>query len=236
MTEEKLCPLCGDPANINKSSKLTIEALLAERDLYRELVNNTSIHLAELKAEVERLTAKAQMDGEIALSKSVIDEVITDEKIEKLEAEVARVKSNYEYLSRDWSAACELVKEHCPCPIGTNHITVGIPLLAERARRAEAEVEQLKAHTWEQEREAIVCFTMAKLSSVNIGDLQFFRKLVNEILCSIAQGEHWPKGKYGDSLVGSKTYRRPIEETNLEETAEEICFWDLPKEKRHDDE
>jgi hypothetical protein len=55
MPEEKLCPLCGDPANLNKSSKLTIEALLAERDLYRELVNNTSIHLAELKAEVERL-------------------------------------------------------------------------------------------------------------------------------------------------------------------------------------
>jgi hypothetical protein len=57
MPEKRLCPLCGDPANLNKSSKLTIEALLAERDLYRELVNNTSIHLSELKAEVERLKA-----------------------------------------------------------------------------------------------------------------------------------------------------------------------------------
>lgn len=98
MTEERLCPLCGDPANLNKASKLTIEALLAERDLYRELVNNTSIQLSELKAEVERLTAKAQMDGEIALSKSVIDEVIADEKIEKLEAEVARLKRELEWL------------------------------------------------------------------------------------------------------------------------------------------
>lgn len=98
MTEERLCPLCGDPENLNKASKLTIEALLAERDLYRELVNNTSIQLSELKAEVERLTAKAQMDGEIALSKSVIDEVIADEKIEKLEAEVARLKRELEWL------------------------------------------------------------------------------------------------------------------------------------------
>lgn len=57
MTEEQLCPLCGDLAVINESSKLTIEALLAERDIYRELVNNTSIHLSELKAEVERLKA-----------------------------------------------------------------------------------------------------------------------------------------------------------------------------------
>jgi hypothetical protein len=57
MPEKRLCPLCGDPANLNKSSKLTIESLLAERDIYRELVNNTSIHLAELKAEVERLKA-----------------------------------------------------------------------------------------------------------------------------------------------------------------------------------
>jgi len=101
---------------------------------------------------------------------------------------------------------------------------------------SKAEVEQLKAHTWEQEREAIVCFTMAKLSSVNIGDLRFFRKLVNEILCSIAQGEHWPKGKHGDSLVGSKTYRRPIEETSIEGPAEEICFWNLPKEEHPNDE
>jgi hypothetical protein len=44
------------------------------------------------------------------------------------------------------------------------------------------------------------------------------------------------KNKYGDSLVGSKTYRRPIEETNLEETAEEIRFWGLPKEEHPHDE
>jgi len=196
MTEKRLCPLCGDPANLNKSSKLTIEALLAERDLYRELVNNTSIHLSELKAEVERLTAKAQMDGEVALSNSVIDEVIADEKIEKLEAEVARVKSNYEYLSRDWNKACELVKEHCPCPIGTNHITVGIPLLAERARRAEAEVERLKARTWEQERAAVVRWLRAIMDSYGtIEHGEEWPEDVTRSLCDdIERSEHWPEG------------------------------------------
>lgn len=182
---------------------------------------------AILEAEVERLTAKAQMDGEIALSKSVIDEVIADEKIEKLKAERDEARANYQFMV---NKACDEKLD------GYRELGNKCASLEEERDTALAEVERLKFHTWEQEREAIVCFTMAKLSSVNIGDLQFFKKLVNEILCSIAHGEHWPEGKYGDSLVGSKTYRRPIEETNLEGTAEEIRFWDLPKEEHHNDE
>ena len=118
-----------------------------------------------------------------------------EEQVATLKAELELVKSNYEYLKGDWNNACELAKEHCPCPLGTSHITDGIPRLAERARRLEAEVERLKADpTAEQERKLVLRYLSNRACHLMVEGYSEGSRALERAERTIEKGEHWPEG------------------------------------------
>jgi hypothetical protein len=71
------------------------------------------------------------------------------EQVARLKFELDVEKSNYECIKGEFNRAVALAQEHCPKPVlGQAWLTDGIPLLAERAKRAEAEVARLKGETY----------------------------------------------------------------------------------------
>jgi hypothetical protein len=65
--------------------------------------------------------------------------------VERLKFELDVEKSNYECLKGEFNRAVALAQEHCPKPVlGQAWLTDGIPLLAERAKRAESKAEEQK--------------------------------------------------------------------------------------------
>jgi hypothetical protein len=60
---ESLCPLCGDIATINESSKLLIETLLAERDLYRRLIEDKDSEIKELQNTIAEIRFAASLNS-----------------------------------------------------------------------------------------------------------------------------------------------------------------------------
>jgi hypothetical protein len=79
-----------------------------------------------------------------------------EEQVARLKFELDVEKSNYECLKGEWNRAVALAQEHCPKPgLGQAWLTDGIPLLAERAKRAEVEVERLKEELQAEKQSAM---------------------------------------------------------------------------------
>jgi uncharacterized small protein (DUF1192 family) len=64
--------------------------------------------------------------------------------------------------------------------------------LRPRIAELEAEVERLKAHTWEQERAAVVTFLEKRYE--NTSYLEVVRIVTKQFAEMIERGEHWPEG------------------------------------------
>lgn len=97
-----------------------------------------------LQGEVARLTREFEEWRKIALDyKTVGDAAERRAESERARAEAA--DRAYEDLDRMWSEACEVAAKHCPVEVGESHIRQGIPRLAARAERAEAELARVRA-------------------------------------------------------------------------------------------
>jgi len=100
---------------------------------------------------------------------------------ERLQGKLDAEKAYYACLQGEFNRAVALAQEHCPKPeLGQSWLMAGIPLLAQRAAALEAEVERLKAHTWKQERAAIVAW------------LRNDKRGMRTWAGCIERGEHWP--------------------------------------------
>jgi hypothetical protein len=73
------------------------------------------------------------------------DESSWKERVSELEAELERFKVKYKVLKGHFNHTVEIAGRHCPTPLGRSLLFDGIPLLAERAGKAEGEVERARA-------------------------------------------------------------------------------------------
>lgn len=209
--EGPFCEKCFDwrvleeeHAAVVKELKTEIELLKEEAKLlpeitqkaerYTELCNivelskgkNAKKELEKVWQKWERLREGTYIPVEQALC----------EKAE-LEAEIAQLKENYAALKDEFNRGAALAQQHCPKPPLGHSVFEGIPLLAERAEKAEAEIEQLKADIpayatrAAQERVAIVRFLNEKVNDQ--GYLEIIRVVLKQLIKKIADGEHHAK-------------------------------------------
>lgn len=101
-------------------------------------------------------------------------------EVERLKVELGTKQSSYECLKDEFNRAVEIVQAHCPKPALGHSWFEGICLLAQMTDALQAEVERLKAHTWEQERAAVVTWLRSDYRwAIGLGAL-------------IERGDHWP--------------------------------------------
>lgn len=142
----------------------------------------------ELRLEVERLRAtvhvlrgryedsvdtadrrhkdrmKAEHNEQIALAEKeqwILRCLNAEAEVERLKTSLAIANHNNGSLTDEFNRAIALIREHCPKLDGSySWLLEGIGLLVEGRDAALAEVERLRAHTWQAERAAVVEFIL----------------------------------------------------------------------------
>lgn len=156
----------------------------------------------ECENPVERTGEEAlYIDGEGPFCEKCFDWRVLEEEhaaiVKELKAEIELLKENYAALKDEFNRGAALAQQHCPKPPLGHSVFEGIPLLAERAEKAEAEIEQLKADIpayatrAAQERVAIVRFLHEKANDQ--GYLEIIRVVLKQLIKKIADGEHHVK-------------------------------------------
>jgi hypothetical protein len=144
---------CREHAWAEQVERLTDE-LAAAQTARQDLLGSTYCVSCGAKFEEDKPDTKGRVIAHVMTCPKHPMRVIEAQRdaaltaVTQLKFELDVEKSNYECLKGEFNRAVALAQEHCPKPVlGQAWLTDGIPLLAERAKRAEAEVARLKGET-----------------------------------------------------------------------------------------
>jgi hypothetical protein len=179
----------------------------------------------ECENPVERTGEEAlYMDGEGPLCEKCFDysalEAEHQEVVEKLEAEVERLKEETKLLpeltrkaerfTEIWdiatqSRSADAVQSMEATWRKWEQLRAGTHIPMEQAlimkMELAAEVERLEAHTWEQERAAVVALAAGWIDAMSPSpnehnpSMSAKCEVLSELICIIERSEHWPEGR-----------------------------------------
>jgi hypothetical protein len=141
---------CREHAWAEQVARLTAE-LAAAQTARQDLFGSTYCVSCGAKFEEDKPDTKGRVIAHVMTCSKHPMRVIEAQRdaaltaVTQLKSELDVEKSNYECLKGEWNRAVALAQEHCPKPVlGQAWLTDGIPLLAERAKRAESKTEEQK--------------------------------------------------------------------------------------------